>query len=306
MKTVKEEKIVMVQTRIDAPVELVWKLWTSPGDIIKWNYASDDWHTPRAVNDLRTGGRFSFRMEAVNGSEGFDFEGEYERIIPYEEISYRMDDGREVTILFTRNNGRTKIIETFEPEKINAIEKQQEGWQVILNNFKRYAEVKSAFSKPPKITHQIAPCLWFDNQAENAANYYVSIFKNSRILKKTYFTKVGYEIHGKKEGTVMTVEFSINGQPFTALNGGPDFKFNEAVSMQVICDTQEEIDYYWSKLSGEGEEGVCGWLKDKYGLSWQVVPSILPKLMSEPGKAERVTRVLFEMKKLDIRKLKEA
>jgi predicted 3-demethylubiquinone-9 3-methyltransferase (glyoxalase superfamily) len=246
-------------------------------------------------------------MEAVNGSEGFYFEGEYKIVIPYEEISYRMDDGREVTILFTRNNGRTKIIETFEPEKINSIEKQQEGWQAILNNFKRYAEVKSAFSKPPKITHQIAPCLWFDNQAENAANYYVSIFKNSRILKKTYFTKVGYEIHGKKEGTVMTVEFSINGQLFTALNGGPDFKFSEAVSMQVICDTQEEIDYYWSKLSGEGEEGVCGWLKDKYGLSWQVVPSILPKLMSgEPDKAERVTKVLFEMKKLDIRKLKEA
>lgn len=156
------------------------------------------------------------------------------------------------------------------------------------------------------MTNQIAPCLWFDHQAEEAANFYVSIFKNSRIENISYYGKEGFEIHGKKEGTVLTVVFSVNGQSFTALNGGPIFKFNESISFQVFCETQKEIDYYWSKLGEGGEEGQCGWLKDKYGLSWQIVPTILSKLMSDPSRSERVTRVLLQMKKLDIEKLKKA
>ena len=156
------------------------------------------------------------------------------------------------------------------------------------------------------MTNQIAPCLWFDHQAEEAANFYVSIFKNSRIENISYYGKEGFEIHGKKEGTVLTVVLSVNGQSFTALNGGPIFKFNESISFQVFCETQKEIDYYWSKLGEGGEEGQCGWLKDKYGLSWQIVPTILSKLMSDPSRSERVTRVLLQMKKLDIEKLKKA
>ncbi len=217
-----------------------------------------------------------------------------------------MDDGRKVSVHFTKLNGRTRIVENFETEKVNPVEKQEEGWQAILNNFKRYAEVKAAFSKPPKITHSITPCLWFDHNAEEAVNFYVSIFRNSKILTRTYYSKEGYDIHHMKEGTILTIDFQINGQRFTALNGGPEFKFSEGISFQVFCDTQEEIDYYWIRLCEGGEEGQCGWLKDKYGLSWQITPSILPKLLLDPVKAERVMHVLMPMKKLYIDKLKNA
>ena len=128
-----------------------------------------------------------------------------------------------------------------------------------------------------KVTNQITPCLWFDYQAEKAVNFYLSVFKNSRIESISHYGKEGFEIHGRNEGTVLTVNFEINGQSFTALNGGPFFKFNEAISFQIFCGTQEEIDYYWSKLTDGGEEGQCGWLKDKYGISWQIVPTILQK-----------------------------
>jgi predicted 3-demethylubiquinone-9 3-methyltransferase (glyoxalase superfamily) len=149
-------------------------------------------------------------------------------------------------------------------------------------------------------------CLWFDNQAEDAARFYTSLFKNSKIESISRYGKEGFEIHGQIEGTVMTVSFTINGQSFTALNGGPVFKFDEAVSLQIFCDTQEEIDYYWNKLTEGGEESQCGWLKDKFGFSWQVIPSILPELMSNPEKSGRVTEAFLKMKKFDIEKLKRA
>lgn len=149
-------------------------------------------------------------------------------------------------------------------------------------------------------------CLWFDNQAEEAARFYTSVFKNSKIENISRYGNEGFEIHGQKEGTVMTVSFTINGQSFTALNGGPLFKFNEAVSLQIFCDTQDEIDYYWNKLTDGGEESQCGWLKDKFGFSWQVIPSILPELMSDPEKSGRVTAAFLKMKKFDIEKLRNA
>jgi len=160
------------------------------------------------------------------------------------------------------------------------------------------------------ITQKIAPCLWFDHEAEQAATFYISIFKNSRVVRVARYTKAGQEIHKQAPGSVMTVAFELDGQPFTALNGGPVFKFNEAVSLQVNCDTQEELDYYWNKLSDGGDPKAqqCGLLKDKYGLSWQIVPTVLPKLLtdSQPAKAERVMGVLLRMKKLDIRELERA
>jgi len=154
--------------------------------------------------------------------------------------------------------------------------------------------------------HPITPCLWFDNQAEEAALFYTSIFKNSKMEGISRYSKEGFEYHGQKEGTVLTVSFQINGQPFTALNGGPVFTFNEAVSFQVLCDTQEEIDDYWTKLTEGGQEIECGWLKDKYGVSWQIVPTILPKLLLDPQRAERVTKAYMQMVKFDIKKLEEA
>jgi predicted 3-demethylubiquinone-9 3-methyltransferase (glyoxalase superfamily) len=151
--------------------------------------------------------------------------------------------------------------------------------------------------------NQITPCLWFDGQAEEAARLYVSVFKNSKIRGISYYNKEGFEIHRHKEGTVLTVDFGINGQRFTALNGGPQFKFSEAVSFQVFCETQEEIDNYWEKLTKGGKEDQCGWLKDKFGVSWQIVPEILPELMKDPKRAERVTAAFMQMKKFDIKTL---
>jgi len=156
----------------------------------------------------------------------------------------------------------------------------------------------------------ITPCLWFDNQAEEAARYYTGIFKNSKIGRISRYGEAGKEVHGQKAGTVMTIEFELNGQPFTALNGGPIFKFNEAISFQIMCQTQEEIDHYWNKLSEGGDKNAqqCGWLKDKYGLSWQVVPTVLAEMMSNPDKekAGRAMEALLQMKKLDIAELKRA
>lgn len=155
---------------------------------------------------------------------------------------------------------------------------------------------------------QIVPCLWFDNQAEEAAKFYVETFKNSSINETSYYMEEGQEIHGQAAGTVLTVEFELNGQAFTALNGGPAFKFNEAVSFQVFCDDQEEVDYYWNTMSAVPESEQCGWLKDKFGVSWQITPTILSKLLADPdkAKAQRVMRAMLQMKKLNISELKAA
>lgn len=157
---------------------------------------------------------------------------------------------------------------------------------------------------------RISPFLWFDNNAEEAAKFYTTVFKNSKIKRITRYTKEGYEIHGKEAGSVMVVEFEIEGQTFAALNGGPVFKFNEAVSFVIHCETQEEVDYYWQKLSEGGDERAqqCGWLKDKFGVSWQIVPTILIEMLqdNDTKKSERVMRALLQMKKIDIKILKEA
>jgi predicted 3-demethylubiquinone-9 3-methyltransferase (glyoxalase superfamily) len=146
--------------------------------------------------------------------------------------------------------------------------------------------------------------LWFDTQAEEAARFYVEIFEHSRITRVTRYGDSG----PGPEGAVMTVEFELDGQPFIALNGGPQFKFTEAISFSVDCSTQQEVDAYWAKLSAGGQEGPCGWLKDKYGLSWQVVPSVLGKLLSDPDpqKSKRVMEAVLRMKKLDIERLQQA
>jgi predicted 3-demethylubiquinone-9 3-methyltransferase (glyoxalase superfamily) len=157
---------------------------------------------------------------------------------------------------------------------------------------------------------KVTPCLWFDNNAEEAAKFYTSIFKKSKIGKILRYGKEGYEIHGKPEGTVLTVEFELNGQTFTALNGGPAFKFNEAISFQVHCKSQNEVDYYWEKLSKGGDEKAqqCGWLKDRYGVSWQIVPVVLVEMLRDKNaeKSERVMKAMLQMKKLDIKTLKQA
>jgi predicted 3-demethylubiquinone-9 3-methyltransferase (glyoxalase superfamily) len=152
--------------------------------------------------------------------------------------------------------------------------------------------------------HKITPFLWFDTQAEEAANFYVSVFDNSRIVKITRYGEAG---PGPK-GSVMTVEFELQGQEFIGLNGGPHFKFTEAISFSVDCKTQQEVDRFWAKLTEGGEEGPCGWAKDKYGLSWQINPTILGQMLSDPDaeKSQRVMRAMLGMKKIDIAGLQKA
>ena len=160
----------------------------------------------------------------------------------------------------------------------------------------------------PIIGQKITPFLWFDTQAEEAANFYCSIFDDSRIRRISRYGKTGREVHGKEAGTVLTVEFELTGQTFIALNGGPQFKFNEAISFQITCETQDEIDRFWNRLTQDGQEGQCGWLKDKYGVSWQVVPSTLPQMLTDAdsAKSERVMAALMNMKKFDTEALKRA
>jgi predicted 3-demethylubiquinone-9 3-methyltransferase (glyoxalase superfamily) len=151
---------------------------------------------------------------------------------------------------------------------------------------------------------KITPCLWFDTEGEEAAGFYTSVFPNSRIVDVARYGEAG----PRPEGTVMVVSFELDGQKFTALNGGPEFTFNEAISFQVSCETQEEVDAFWSKLSAGGEEGPCGWLKDKYGVSWQIVPTVLPELLGNPDreKSQRVMRAMLKMKKIEIDALEQA
>jgi predicted 3-demethylubiquinone-9 3-methyltransferase (glyoxalase superfamily) len=158
------------------------------------------------------------------------------------------------------------------------------------------------------IKQQITPCLWFNTEAEEAANFYISVFDNGRIKQVSRYGKAGQDVHGKAPGSVMVVEFEITGQTFTALNGGPQFKFNEAVSFQVMCESQQEIDHFWTKLSAGGREGQCGWLKDRFGLSWQVVPAALPQMIASARGEEldRIIGAMMGMKKFDLQALERA
>lgn len=157
---------------------------------------------------------------------------------------------------------------------------------------------------------KITPCLWYNSQAHDAAAFYTGIFPGSRINRIAHYGEAGREIHGMPPGSVLTVEFELEGQTFVALNGGAEFRFNEAISLQVHCDTQDEVDHFWARLSegGDPQAQMCGWLKDRYGVSWQIVPSMLPDMIVDPDKEKsgRVMTALMQMKKLDIEALRRA
>lgn len=161
-----------------------------------------------------------------------------------------------------------------------------------------------------KKIQKITPNFWFNTNAEDAVNFYVSIFNDAGIGRITYYTDEGKNIHGMEEGTVMTIEFQLEGQQYIALNGGGQFQFNESISFVINCDSQEEVDYYWNRLTEGGDEAaqVCGWLKDKFGVSWQVVPTELDRMLTsgDPEQVGRVTRVFLQMEKLDLMELRKA
>ena len=158
------------------------------------------------------------------------------------------------------------------------------------------------------MTQKTVPCLWFDGHAEEAANFYVSLFENSRVTEIAHYPEAGEVLHGRPAGSVMTVAFELNGRPFTALHGGPEFKFNWAVSFQIDCEDQAEVDHYWAKLAEGGQEGQCGWVRDRFGLPWQVIPRRLAELLADPDrvKAGRAMNATMRMVKIDIAKLEEA
>lgn len=158
-----------------------------------------------------------------------------------------------------------------------------------------------------KAKTRITPCLWFDGKGEEAARFYVGIFPNSKITGISHYVEAGQDVHGQQPGSVLTVEFELDGQPFTALNGGPQFRFNEAMSLQVDCETQADVDYYWDALGAGGGVQACGWLKDRYGVSWQVVPAMISEwLTGDPARAARVFAAIMPMTKLDIATLQKA
>lgn len=160
-----------------------------------------------------------------------------------------------------------------------------------------------------KLASKISPCLWFDGQAEEAAEFYVSVFENSRITEIARYPEAGQEIHGRPAGSVMTVDFELDGQSFIALNGGPEFTFNEALSLSIDCENQAEVDRYWDRLATDGGQPIqCGWVKDKFGVSWQVIPRRLPELMadSDRARAARVMEAMLQMIKIDVAQLEAA
>lgn len=161
----------------------------------------------------------------------------------------------------------------------------------------------------PIAKQRLTPCLWYDGEAEAAARFYCSVFKNSKLGRISHYPNVGQDVHGRAAGSVMTVEFELEDMPFLALNGGPQFKFDEAISFQVPCRTQEEIDYYWNALTADGgAEGPCGWLKDKFSLSWQVFPDMIMDLLNDPDRAvaARIMNAFMQMKKFDIAVIEKA
>ena len=246
-----------------------------PNTRIEWECIST--HPPSSPASAWTGTHFTFEMAAVHG------------------------EGRPGDDAATLDFRQTGYDDQSEFSRFNSI-----AWGQVLQNLKLVVERRPVMGIVPRIT----PCLWFDDQAEAAAEFYTGMFKNSRIVKIARYGEAGREVHGRPPGSVMTVAFELDGQAFTALNGGPIFKFNEAISLQINCETQEEVDHYWNKLSKGGDDTAqqCGWLKDKYGLSWQVVPRALVELISDPDpqKSGRVMEAMLKMKKIDIDQLKRA
>jgi predicted 3-demethylubiquinone-9 3-methyltransferase (glyoxalase superfamily) len=181
--------------------------------------------------------------------------------------------------------------------------------QILLADSADQSEINNAKDAKKNSMQKITPFLWFDDQAEEAVNFYTSIFKNSEIARIFRYTEEAAEKTGRPVGSVLTIEFEIEGQKFVALNGGPLFKFNESVSFVVNCESQEEVDYFWGKLTADGgQESACGWLKDKFGLSWQIVPTVLIDMLRDEDreKSGRVMQAMLQMKKIDIKALKDA
>ncbi len=303
---------IMIEAAIAAPIERVWQAWTTADDITHWNAASTDWHCPSAAIDLRPGGAFSYRMEARDGSMGFDFAGTFTVVEPYRRIAYMLGDERSVVVEFIPAAPLVIVRETIDRDPSHSAEQQQAGWQAILDTFKRHVEGREPAAprarrgeQPVVARQKITPFLWFDGQAEAAARYYVSHLPDSRI---DTIVRAPADHPGGRAGAVLTVEFTLCGHQYVALNGGPGVAFTQAVSFQITCADQAEVDRLWLALAEGGAEGQCGWLTDRWGLSWQVVPTRLHELLGDPDgdRARRTMEAMLTMRKLNIAELERA
>jgi predicted 3-demethylubiquinone-9 3-methyltransferase (glyoxalase superfamily)/uncharacterized protein YndB with AHSA1/START domain len=305
----------VVITRIfDAPRGLVFKAWTHPEHMARW-WGPQGFTNPICELDARVGGAWRIVMRSPAGIE-YPCGGVYREIVEPERLVFTNiatdNEGNPVldgltTVIFAEHGGKTKLtlqtravaVVTYAAAYLAGMEA---GWTQSLE---RLAEelAKSQGIEESNNMQKITPCLWFDGRTEDAANFYVSIFKNSRITAVSRYGDAG---PGPKGG-VMTVAFELDGQSFTGLNGGPMFKFTEAISMIVNCETQSEVDHYWEKLSAGGQTQQCGWLKDKFGVSWQIVPAALVALIcdKDPVKSQRVMQAMLQMTKIDIASLRE-
>lgn len=281
---------ITVGTTVAAPLDQVWRAYTSPADIMKWNAASDDWHTTKATVDLRQGGGFSSRMEAKDGSVGFDFAGTYTKIMPHQRIEYDFG-GRKAEVEFAPGANGVTVRVTFDSEPMHSVEQQRTGWQAILDNFKKHVEAR--------VVAKNTVCLWFDKDVEAAARFYAGTFPDSSVGA---IHRAPSDYPAGKAGDVLTVEFTVAGVHCVGINGGPMFKHNEAFSFQIATETQEETDRLWDAIVGNGgQESACGWCKDRWGVNWQITPRVLTEAIAAGGaEAKRAFEAMMGMKKIDV------
>ena len=299
---------ITVETTVAAPADRVWRAYTTPEAIIRWNAASDDWHTPRATVDLRPGGAFSSRMEARDGSVGFDFAGTYTEVVPHERLAYTFGDrAAEVTFAPVGAGDATRVRVAFDAEDTHPLEQQQAGWQAILDNFARYVEGegRAATDGAPSPTPKNTICVWYDGGAEEAARFYAATFPDSAVRA---VHRAPADFPGGVAGQVLTVEFTVCGVPCLGLNGGPAFPQTEAFSFQIATDDQAETDRYWDAIVGNGgRESACGWCKDRWGVNWQITPRALTRALAQGGAvAERAFAAMMTMGRIDVAAIEAA
>jgi predicted 3-demethylubiquinone-9 3-methyltransferase (glyoxalase superfamily)/uncharacterized protein YndB with AHSA1/START domain len=308
------ERTVITTRIFDAPRELVYGAWTDPTQLAQW-FPPKDFTSPRCEVDPRPGGVFRCDMKAPAGPpfDGAVFPGAgvFREVVPNERLAFTFKGEGDVpppilmAVIFESQGNRTKltIYQTAETVaeyeallKLGVTEGLKQSFEKLDALLGRSAAGSTVTVRSQ--VNRITPFLWFDDKAEEAMRFYVSIFRNSRVLS----------VSPGPSGAAMTVTFELDGQEFMALNAGPRFKFTEAISFFVSCATQEEVDELWEKLSEGGEEGRCGWLRDKYGLSWQIVPTALGELLGDQDreKAKRVMEAMLKMGKIDIGALERA
>jgi len=311
--TTPSDREVTMSRTFNTPREMLFEAWTKPELLKRWLYGPKEWPLSRCEIDLRVGGKLRFEWGPHEG-KSMGFSGIYREIAPPDRLAFTevWDDnwtGGEtlVTIKFIERAGKTTVSQTILYTSLASRDAALKTGMARgqAQAYERLEEILASKTTKESPKQKIVTFLWFDNQVEEAVNFYVSIFKNSRIVNVSRYGDAG----AGPKGSVMSAIFELEGQRFYALNGGPLFHFTPAISLFVNCETQEEVDELWEKLiAGGGKPDRCGWLKDKYDLSWQIIPTALGEMLQDkdPKKSASVMKAMLQMDKLDITKLKQA